>query len=525
MKNLLTHRLESIHESKLNSSLTQIKRGLEKESLRVNNEGHLAQTPHPQALGSALTHQWITTDYSEALLEFITPVFQDVRRPLEFLNKLHSFTYHNIGDEILWVNSMPCIMSGELSIPIAEYGSSNVGRMKNVYRHGLWHRYGRYMQTIAGIHYNLSFPDSFWSTYHQLEDSQLSLQDFKSEQYMALIRNFLRNVGLVVYLYGASPAVCATFLQGRDNQLASWKQHTRYMPHGTSLRMSDLGYNNAAQSDLKISYNSLTEYVASLQHAIRTPSDAYERIGIKEGSVYKQLNTNILQIENEFYSSIRPKRVTESGERPTCALSKRGVEYIEMRCVDLNPFEPVGVSESQLQFLDVFALYCLLEHSPILSDKEVECNHHNLQVIVSQGRDPSLRLSSPCTQAPFRQWANDHLQNMLMVAQLFDQAHGNNQHSQVVKHQIEKLHNPDLTPSAKVIRTFQQQDQSFYQFALDCALSHRQHFMDQPLSQEEISPFLTEAKQSLSRQQQIESHDSLSFEQYLDKFFQQDALL
>ncbi len=524
MKKALARRLESIREVELHQTLTHIKRGLEKESLRVNPDGHLAQTTHPETLGSALTHQWITTDYSEALLEFITPVFQDIKRPLQFLNNLHSFTYHNIGEEILWVNSMPCIMSGEMSIPIAEYGSSNVGRMKNVYRHGLWHRYGRYMQTIAGIHYNVSIPDTFWSMYQQLEGSQLDPQEFISEQYMGLIRNFLRNVGLVVYLFGSSPAVCASFLQGRGENLERWKQHTAYMPYGTSLRMSDLGYNNDAQSGLDISYNSLEEYVSSLQHAIRTPYAPYEKIGVEEDGVYKQLNTNILQIENEFYSSIRPKRVTQSGERPTCALSKRGVEYIEMRCVDLDPFNPVGISESQIMFLDIFALYCLLQESPPISDKEKQCNHDNLQAIVTQGRDPSLRLSSPCTQAPFQHWAKEHLNNMLEVAKLFDLAHGHDKHSAVVKQQIEKLHNPALTPSAQVIRSLQQRDQSFYEFALECALDHKEHFMKQPLSSEEVIPFLREAKLSLANQHRIEAEDDISFEQYLSNFFEQDAL-
>lgn len=523
MKKKLARRLESIREVQLHQTLTNMKRGLEKESLRVNADGHLAQTPHPENLGSALTHQWITTDYSESLLEFITPVFQDVKQPLKFLNDLHRFTYHNIGEEILWVNSMPCIMSGEMSIPIAEYGSSNVGRMKNVYRHGLGHRYGRYMQTIAGIHYNVSMPDNFWSVYHQLEDSQLELQDFISEQYMGLVRNFLRNVGLVVYLFGSSPAVCSSFLQGRDDQLERWKKNTCYMPYGTSLRMSDLGYNNDAQSDLSISYNSLSEYVETLQHAIRTPFAPYEEIGVEKDGVYKQLNTNILQIENEFYSSIRPKRVTQSGERPTCALSSRGVEYIEMRCVDLDPFSPLGINESQILFLDVFALYCLLQESPAISDKETQCNHDNLQAIVTQGRDPSLRLSSPCTQAPFQQWAQEHLDNMLDVAKLFDMAHGHNQHTQVVKQQLEKLHNPALTPSAQVMRSLQQRDQSFYEFAVECAMDHKKHFMNQPLSSEEITPFLKEAKLSLSNQHRIEAEDKVSFEQYLNDFFKQDA--
>ena len=523
MKNTLLRRLESILEVQLHQSLTHMQRGLEKESLRVTPKGELAQTRHPESLGSALTHQWITTDYSEALLEFITPVFQDINRPLSFLIDLHRFTYQHLDNELLWVNSMPCLMGDELSIPIAEYGSSNVGMMKHYYRHGLWHRYGRYMQTIAGIHYNVSIPDNFWSVYHQLENSGEELQDFISESYFGLIRNFLRNVGLVVYLYGASPAVCATFLQGRNHQLETFKEHTCYMPYGTSLRMSDLGYHNDAQAGLDISYNSLPEYVKSLQHAIRTPYGPYEAIGVEQNGIYKQLNTNILQIENEFYSSIRPKRVTRSGERPTCALVDRGVEYIELRCVDLDPFSPIGITESQIRFLDVFVLYCLLEESPAITGNEQQCNIDNLQAIVTQGRDPNLRLTSKCIQAPFRDWAQAHLEKMLKVAHLFDQAHNHKAHSEVVKAQMEKLVHPELTPSAQVMQTIFTEDQSFFEFAMNRAEDTARHFSNQPLSSTEAAAFLKEARRSIEAQRRIEAEDDITFEQYLRDFFSQDA--
>ena len=519
MTKTLLHRLESIRDTQLHHTLTTLKRGIEKESLRVTPNGTLSQARHPEALGSALTHQWITTDYSEALLEFITPAFQDMHRPLRFLNDVHRFTYQHIGEEKIWVNSMPCVLGDELSIPIAEYGTSNSGRMKHVYRHGLWHRYGRYMQTIAGIHYNLSIPDNFWQVYHQMQGSQQSLQDFISDQYFALIRNFLRNVGLAVYLFGASPAVCTSFLQGRNHKLETLNKHTLFSRFGTSLRMSDLGYHNDAQSGLDVSYNSLGEYVRSLQHAIRTPYSEYEKIGVLKNGEYQQLNTNILQIENEFYSSIRPKRVSKRGERPTCALASRGVEYVELRCVDLDPFTPMGINESQIMFLDVFALYCLLEESPPIDEKEKACNSQNLQAIVMQGRNPDMKLESKCVKMPFRQWEQQHLDNMLQVARLFDMAYDNDLHTKVVKQQIEKLRDPHLTPSSKVIRQLDERDQSFFQFAMHCALEQEKHFRNNPLSPEETVPFLHEAKRSLEAQRRMEASDNVSFEQYLEGYF------
>lgn len=523
MTKTLLQRLESLRDTRLHHTLTTLKRGIEKENLRITPAGHLSPARHPEALGSALTHQWITTDYSEALLEFITPPFQDLHRPLRFLSDIHRFAYQHIGEEKIWVNSMPCILGDELSIPIAEYGSSHSGRLRHVYRHGLWHRYGRYMQTIAGIHYNLSIPETFWQLYHPQQNSALELQDFISEQYFGLIRNFLRNVGLVVYLYGASPAVCSSFLQGREHRLETLNPHTLFLRHGTSLRMSDLGYHNDAQSGLNVSYNSLKEYVRSLQHAIRTPYSEYEKIGVCRNGEYQQLNTNILQIENEFYSSIRPKRVARRGERPTCALAARGVEYVELRCVDLDPFTPMGISESQMLFLDVFALYCLLENSPPIDEREKECNAVNLQTIVMKGRNPDLKLESNGVKMPFRQWAQQHLDNMLQVARLFDLAYDDDRHTRVVKQQMEKLRDPGLTPSARVLRQLSERDQSFFQFAMHCALEQEKFFRNQPLTPEETVPFLHEAKRSLEAQRRLEASDTESFDQYLAAYFAPDA--
>ena len=526
MTRTLTRRIESIRELQLQGSLTHMQRGLEKESLRIASDGLIAQTPHPAALGSALTHPSITTDYSEALMEFITPVYDSPEAALNYLDKVHRFTYQHLNNETLWVNSMPCIMSTELGIPIAEYGTSNVGQMKHVYRHGLWHRYGRYMQTIAGLHYNISLPDAFWSTYQSIEQSPLPQQDFISEQYFGLIRNFQRNVGLLVYLFGASPAVCGSFLQGKSHPLLkTWQDHTRYLPYGTSLRMSDLGYQNDAQASLNVSYNSLPEYVTSLQHAIRTPHPPYEKIGVRKNGIYQQLNTNILQIENEFYSSIRPKRVAASGERPTCALASRGVEYIELRCIDLDPFTPGGISEEQIRVLDVFTLYCLLQDSPSVEEPEHQRNLINLQAIVTEGRNPDLQLATASSQIPFSDWAQEHLTQMQNIAQLLDQAHQNTLHSKAVKAQFSKVKHPESTPSGRILNQLFEKKQSFFEFAMDCAEQQAAFYQNTPLSEADLTEFTQTAQQSLEDQSAIEASDTVSFERYLDAYFKPDACL
>lgn len=519
MQDHFQEKLAILQNPGLYQTLPQMMRGMEKESLRIQPNGHLAQTPHPPCLGSALTHPSITTDYSESLLEFITPVFSDIQSPLTYLEDIHRFLYHCMGEEKLWVSSMPCIMGDELSIPIAEYGSSNSGKMKHVYRHGLWHRYGRLMQTIAGIHYNVSFPMSFWEAYQAACGDQQPLQDFISEQYFHIIRNFQRYVGMVVYLFGASPAVCPSFLKGRQHQLEPLNNASLHTPYGTSLRMSNLGYHNDAQSGLNVSYNSLDEYVSTLTHAIRTPYPPYEEIGVKVDGEYRQLNANILQIENEYYGNIRPKQTTQRGERPTVALSRRGVEYIEMRCVDLDPFSPVGISPHQMRFLDVFALFCLLQPSPAITDSEQHCIDFNREAMVLRGRDPSLLLKCGDDSVRFRDWSLALLEKIDDVARLFDESHQTSLYSQAVAAQIEKVKNPALTPSAQIIQRLKEKNQSFFQFSMEMTLQHELYFRSHPLSQERLDEFRAMAKASLEEQNAIEAADDISFEEYLKHYF------
>lgn len=519
MQDYFEDQLVALQNPDLYNTLPDMTRGLEKESLRIQPNGHLSQRKHPPCLGSALTHPSITTDYSEALLEFITPVFSDVEEPLKYLEDIHRFVYHCLDEEKLWISSMPCIMGTEDSIRIAEYGNSNSGKMKHVYRHGLWHRYGRLMQTIAGIHYNVSFPQSFWQQYQKVCGDDQPLQDFISEKYFHIIRNFQRYVGMVVYLFGASPAVCPTFLKGRDHQLESLNNTSLYAPFGTSLRMSNLGYSNDAQSGLNISYNSLDEYVKTLTHAIRTPYKPYQDLGVKVGDNYQQLNANILQIENEYYGNIRPKRTTQRGERPTVALAKRGVEYIEMRCVDLDPFSPIGITPQQVRFLDVFALFCLLQPSDPITAEEQDCIDFNREAMVLRGRDPELLLRCGKDSVRFHEWAHRLLIKIADVARLFDESHQTTTYSDAVAAQLEKTKDPSLTPSAQVLKILEDEKQSFFHFSMDMTLKHELHFRSHPLSDEQLNSMKAVAKKSHEEQKIIEDSDDISFEDYLANYF------
>ncbi|MFG5408183.1 glutamate--cysteine ligase [Piscinibacter sakaiensis] len=342
--------------------LAGMRRGVEKESLRARPDGALAMSPHPAALGSALTHPQVTTDFSESQLELVTGAHADVAGCLDELGRIHQGVVHALhaaGDERMWPSSMPCRLPPDAEIPIGRYGPSNVGQAKSVYRVGLGHRYGRRMQTISGIHYNWSLPG------------------LTNDDYFALIRNFRRQSFLLLLLFGASPAVCSSFVQGLPHGLqpldgAGDACGSLHLPWATSLRMGRLGYQSDAQASLAVSYNSLAGYGASLHDALTRSYPAYEAIGVRgPDGAYRQLATSLLQIENEFYGTIRPKRVIFPGERPLHALRERGVEYVEVRCMDLDPFEPIGLGAPTAHFLDVFMLHCLTTPSPPDSPAEI----------------------------------------------------------------------------------------------------------------------------------------------------------
>lgn len=498
--------------------LNQLNRGIEKEGLRCSPKGIISQRTHPEALGSTLTHPSITTDYSEALLEFITPVFDNAHETLAYLDIAHRFTYKRIDDELIWPNSMPCIVQGEMSVPIAQFGSSNLGKLKEVYRHGLWHRYGRIMQCIAGIHYNFSIPEAMWKTLQEHEGNEQPLQDYISSRYFDLIRNFRRHSWLLLYLFGASPAVCSSFLKDRKHNLDTLHKHTLYKPYATSLRMSDLGYQNNAQAELKVCHNSLPSYIKTLSKAIYQPVALYEHIGIKDDQGnYKQLNTNLLQIENEYYSDIRPKRIAKDGELPLQALEKYGVEYIEVRNTDLNPFMPLGIDVPQMAFFDTFLTWCLLTPSPDMSDEEELFLKANQEKTVFEGRRPGLMLESTAGKVSLQSWGLNVLNEMEELAKLMDKSSNSSFHLDALNQQKLKLADSSLTPSAQVLRKLEETGQEYGLFTLNQAIAHKQH-LSEPLGAKTERDWEVQAELSLEQQRQIEESDTQSFDEFLAEY-------
>ncbi|GAA5218440.1 glutamate--cysteine ligase [Corallincola platygyrae] len=498
-----------------------LQHGLEKESLRITPDGRLSTKKHPEGLGSALTHPLITTDFAEPLLEFITPVSSNVDETLEQLADLHRFAYQQMGDELLWPASMPCFVDDEAEIRIAEYGSSNVGKMKTLYRKGLHHRYGSVMQVIAGVHFNFSFPEAFWQHWAQWQGKDSSIEQVKSDGYLALIRNYRRLGWLIPYLFGASPALCGSFLEQKRSPLPFRRmgKGTYYLPYATSLRMSDLGYTNKAQARLQIDYNSLPGYVESVQRALHSPEPRFAEIGVKVDGEYKQLNDNLLQIENELYAPIRPKRVANSGEKPSEALLRGGIEYIEVRALDVNPFHATGVSAEEIRFLDILLVYCLLSDSPELYADGLTESGRNITTTVLYGRDPKAQLEINGEKVGLRNYASSLLSEMEAVAKLLDQAYNSSDYSAALVHQRCKVVDPELTPSARLIARMKDDSLDNGCLSMELAKQHKRSLHGSSLAVYTQQFLDNSSIESLKAQRDIEMADAEPFEVYLEEYF------
>ncbi|MET0291643.1 MAG: glutamate--cysteine ligase [Steroidobacteraceae bacterium] len=496
-------------------------KGVERESLRVHPDGRIALTPHPEALGSALANEHITTDFSESLIELVTPAFGTSWELLQYLCDLHQFVYRNLDDELLWATSMPCDLASDADIPVARYGSSNTARMKTAYRNGLRNRYGGLMQAISGVHYNYSFPKKLWDAWAAAREWRGPVDSAAiSTGYFDLLRNYRRHGWLVLYLFGASPAVGRSFLNDAHADLPALDARTAYEPFGTSLRMSDIGYRNRNQADVSVSVNSLEHYVRDLRHALRTRHPPYEKLGVRVDGDYRQLNANILQIENEYYSYIRPKRVIRPGESPSSALLRAGVEYVEVRALDVSAFDPVGVNQNKLRFMEAFLAQLLLRSSPPIDASEQEALDENHLRVARRGREPGLLLKRDGRDVPMVEWARELLDSMEGLCELLDNGDPKKPYLASLRHQRDKLDDVACTPSARMLKELRSTGESFFDLALRMSSLHKAYFLDlQSSNQDRQKAFVVEAEESVRKQREIEAADREPFEAYLEKYF------
>ena len=522
----LNDRIHALKEAPNLAKITEFGRGIEREALRVLPQGGLSQEPHRYTIGSALTHPNITTDYSEALLEFITPVSTEPEQAIAQLQDIQKFTMSNIDGELLWPFSMPCFVDDEDKVQLAYFGESNIGKMKTVYRQGLKNRYGSMMQVISGIHFNFSFSDDFWRLIQQTSNNQDDFEQFKSDGYFALIRNYKRYCWLIPYLYGSSPILCGSFLKAasinEDNSRLAFKRSDSgyvYLEHATSLRMSDLGYTSTEQSELPICYNDLPGYLEGVEHAMSLSSNEFAKIGVKVEGKYQQLNANVLQIENELYAPIRPKRVAKSGEKPSQALKQRGVEYIEVRALDVNPFVDTGISIEQVYFLDTFITFCALAPSPLFDCDSQNDSGNNMDEVVVRGRDPKLLLNDNGSEKSVVQWGNELFEQFEDVAQLLDLAKNTKKYSQHLVNERAKINDSTLTPSAKLLDLVVNQDENLTQLALNYAAGYRASLIASDYQVFDEQYFTSSVAKSHQDQAAIEKSDEIDFDGFLTEYF------
>lgn len=502
--------------------LIGIGRGIERETLRVNADGKLSQKSHPAAFGSALCHQSITTDFSESLLEFITPVAKNVDQLFAYLNDIHHYAAKNLeNNEALWPFSMPCFVEKEDSVELAQYGSSNVGLMKTAYRQGLKNRYGSMMQIISGVHYNFSLPDTFWTTWSEIHKKDLPLKEAKSAGYFGVIRNYYRYGWVIPFLFGASPALCDSFIQDKETNFKFKKigKGTIYLPYATSLRLSDLGYTNSSHSSLKICHNSLDSYLASVAQALHKKNPEFTEMGVKKDDAYVQLNDNVLQIENELYAAIRPKRVAQGNITPSQALKSNGVEYIEIRALDTNPFSKVGITEEQVNFLDLFLIWCAIIPSPEISEVQALYFSDNLNTVVTRGRQPDLQLQIDGKEQSIAAWGDWLTTQLQALAKVLDSNENGDRYQQAISHIAPRFTDPELTSSARVLSMLQEKNTDNGELALSLSKTYKAELATQGYQIWSDQYFQQEKLNSLAKQQKIENADNLSFDEYLQQYF------
>lgn len=500
--------------SELKNILSDSKIGIEKESLRVINRS-ISQKPHPHSLGSSLCNRYITTDFSEAQLELVTPPTNEKYEGLEFLEDIHHFVSSNIDDEILWPFSMPTHISNEEDISIANYGSSNLGKFKKIYRNGLSHRYGRIMQSISGIHYNYSLPESLWQSEFIKSNSENPMET-RSSAYFNMLRNIYRMNWLILYLFGASPIITKSFIATNNHSLKQLDidSDTYYLPYATSLRMSDFGYSNAIRNNLKVSMNSLKEYVSDLREATSIPFDDFLAIDAKQ----QQINANVLQIDDEYYAIARAKSATLSNLRTTSKLTHGGVDFIELRSLDLNPYSRIGIDKETLFFLESLSIYCFIKQGPKFTDDEIKEINQNDSIVAEKGRAPNLNLLKSGERISLKTWGKKIIENLLPIAALLDCE--KKEYTNALDQMIEKINDTKLTTSGRFLDEILSRNINFIDFGRDIGESNKAYYLNlESTHNTRWSLLENESRDSHNQLKKLERNDKKSYKSFVEDYF------
>ena len=511
MSNKFLNSLEDLDSLNLSDFIKLSRRGIEKENLRSNNSS-ISLEPHPKVYGSSLTNSRITTDFSEALIELVTSPNKDLKSCLKELEDIVYFCLKNT-EEDFWPASIPMSIEDESAIPIADYGNSNSGRLKKLYRVGLSQRYGSMMQTVSGIHYNFSFDDQLFEKWANREGD--TLRDFKDKKYLSLVRNFRRNAWLITYLFGCSPIVPKAFAKGREHSLKELNSKDLYLENATCLRMGELGYISKSQDNLNIAYNNLEEYLADLKKALTTDHPRYKTLGTKVNDEYIQLNTAIIQIENEYYSSIRPKRLVASGERPINALRDKGIEYVEIRALDNNIYDPFGISDETAIFLESFLFYCLLSEDQSCEEDEIKKIQSNWGNVVLSGRDKDLKLEFKDGSFFLRDKAAKIISEMSNLEARIDNLEYKTIFKKSLETQQNKVNDSDKTPSGKLLKEIISSDTTWDKYTDDIAKRHKEGILK---LNREVHYLEKQASESLKEFSRKEAEEEKDFDSFLAEY-------
>ncbi|BGI51505.1 MAG: glutamate--cysteine ligase [Buchnera aphidicola (Ceratovacuna japonica)] len=432
----------------------KIYRGIERESIRIDKNGNFSKKMHPKSLGEPLTHKWITTDFSENLIELITPKIKNVNELITFLKDIYTYTIKNLDSEMLWPLSIPPYYpKNENIIKIAKYGNSYEGRKKELYRIGLKNRYGTYKNIISGIHYNFSLSIEFWKKYNKKKKIN---KNIISKGYMHIIRNYYRFGHLISYIFGSSPYISKKINIKKSIYKKKYylkeNKDILYSKWSTSLRNSNIINNNNIKKKINIKFNSLSEYIKKVKKALNTKDKEFKKIKNTKKDKKKQINNNIIQLENELYIQIRPKQNTKKDETQLNALEKRGIKYIEIRSLDVNPFSYIGIKKYQILFLDLFLIWCTLTKSPYIKKKEMKKININWENICIKGKKPGQKVYIYKRKEIFIKNGLKILKEIKKIAKILDSNTKLKEYEKSCKKIKKILKNRELTYSSRITK-------------------------------------------------------------------------
>jgi glutamate--cysteine ligase len=362
------------------------------------------------------------------------------------------------------------------------------------------------MQCVSGIHFNFSLSESSWEPLTRNPD-----QSFINQKYLGAIRNIKRNFWFLLERLGASPVAHESYLLNREHSLIKHGKNDLCFPYATSLRMSDIGYQSSMQNALKINYNDLDEFIDAVITGIKTPLKRFENMGLfDEQGVPQQISAGILQIENELYDTVRPKRSGPSGSRPATLLKNEGIEYLELRGIDINPFIPEGIDENKIKLLDIFIMHSLISESPQVSNKEIEEIRINQKTMVKNGRSENITIDRKGISTPLKELRKVFHEELTQVAAAMDEYSPG--YSQALNTEM----SVSIKPSQKIINEMESQNLSFQEYGL--AQSKKIAAKQGSHASNDFSKFTLNAQKSLRDFKNLNKNTGMDINKYVELY-------